>query len=355
MLQDTFGLMLLFNTQTLIITSGFLLLATLYSLIIHRISVRAADAGSIWLESFVRSIHMPFYVLLLSIWFYQMILQLPKSTRDMFSGFTHNAETMISFVVALIILITFNRFLSNVQDKIINIERNQAFPNSPAWVTACKLGRMLSGIVFVMVVLNMFDVPIGQLLAPTAVGALALSFASKDVLSNVFGGLMVMCDRPFVVGDYVSIRSGEEGTVRYIGWRMTEIQLQNGRILHVPNGLLTTTMVTNYSEKSYWFVQKEFGLRYSDIEIAKEIAQTLEEWLTSHPLANKRRVHFAKVFNLSDSAVVIRSRVYLKNTITTKDWYKFNEDLIYHMNDLVKSKKADFAFPTRTVYMEKED
>ena len=47
----------------------------------------------------------------------------------------------------------------------------------------------------------------GQILAPTAVGALALSFASKDVLSNVFGGIMVMCDRPFVVGDYVSITS----------------------------------------------------------------------------------------------------------------------------------------------------
>ena len=160
-----------------------------------------------------------------------------------------------------------------------------------------------------------------------------------------------MCDRPFVVGDYVSIWPGEEGTVRAIGWRTTEIQLQNGRILHVPNGLLATTMVTNYTEKSYWFVQKEFGLRYEDLGVAKDVAEGVEQWVVNHSLANRRRVHFARVFKLSDSAVVIRVRVHLINTITVKDWYMFNEELIYVVKDIVEKHKADFAFPTRTIHM----
>ena len=151
-----------------------------------------------------------------------------KFYKNSVQDFKHFVEVCLSLAFAVAILLLINQYLSNIPDRIIKIERNQSFPNSTAWLTACKLGRLISVIVFVIVFLNMLSVPIGQLLAPTAVGALALSFASKDVLSNVFGGLMVMCDRPFVVGDYVSIGPGEEGTVRAIGWRTTRFSYKMG-------------------------------------------------------------------------------------------------------------------------------
>jgi MscS family membrane protein len=332
--------------------SGILAVVAIgFGFVVRHIRIRAERYESIWLDAFASSLLTPFYIVVAALWINQLLLSVPSSIRNLVQDFKHIVEVFLSLAFAVAILLLINQYLSNIQDRIIKIERNQSFPNSTAWLTACKLGRLISVIVFVIVFLNMLSVPIGQLLAPTAVGALALSFASKDVLSNVFGGLMVMCDRPFVVGDYVSIRPGEEGTVRAIGWRTTEIQLQNGRILHVPNGLLATTMVTNYTEKSYWFVQKEFGLRYEDLRVAKDVAEEVEKWVLNHSLANRRRVHFARVFKLSDSAVVIRVRVHLVNTITVKDWYMFNEELIYIVKDIVEKHKADFAFPTRTIHM----
>jgi MscS family membrane protein len=219
-------------------------------------------------------------------------------------------------------------------------------------VSACKFGRFLSILAFLLVTLSFFEIPMGQILAPTAIGALALSFASKDVLSNVFGGVMVMCDRPFAVGDYVKIANTDEGTVRYIGWRMTEVALRNGRILHVPNGLVTTSTVTNYSEKTHWFVQKEIGIRYQDLPVAKDVANAIEKWINEHALTNQRRVSFARVYNFADSSVTIRVRVYLKSSINTKQWYIFTEELLMKVCEVVNSHGADFAFPTRTVIMD---
>jgi MscS family membrane protein len=340
----------IFGVWMLTLTSVLILVSMIFGFVVHRLKVRAQGYESIFADAFLHSVTSPFYLILIAIWTHHTLLVLPESLQSMLPGYDQIVGAFLSVTFAISFMMLFNNYLSSIQQKILEIEHNKTFPNAGAWLTACKLGRLVSIIAFAMVTLNMFDVPIGQLLAPTAVGALALSFASKDVLSNVFGGLMVMCDRPFVVGDYVSIRAGEEGTVRTIGWRTTEIQLQNGRILYVPNGVLATTMVTNYSEKSHWFVQKEFGLRYKDIDQAKKIASEIEDWVVKHQLANRRRVHFAKVYQLSDSAVVIRVRVYLKNTIKTKDWYQFNEDLIYQVSNVVKENQADFAFPTRTIY-----
>ncbi|MDC3180952.1 mechanosensitive ion channel family protein [Gammaproteobacteria bacterium] len=345
-MQAVFGLWMLSLTAFIVFSS------MVFGFVIHRLKIRAQKYQLIWAEAFFTSVSGPFYLILVALWLQNLLIVLPKPLQAVIPSYDQVLEVFMPIVFAIVLMTLFNKYLSTLQSKIVQIEHNHKFPNAGAWLTACKLGRLISVIVFAMVTLNIFNVPIGQLLAPTAVGALALSFASKDILSNVFGGLMVMCDRPFVVGNYVSIRQGEEGTVRAIGWRTTEIQLQNGRILHVPNGVLTTTMVTNFSEKSHWFVQKEFGLRYRDIDQAKEVAEKVEAWVSSHTLANRRRAHFAKVYQLSDSAVVIRVRVYLKNSITTKDWYQFNEDLIYQVSDVVKACHADFAFPTRTIYNE---
>ena len=163
-----------------------------------------------------------------------------------------------------------------------------------------------------------------------------------------------MVDKPFSVGDYVKISNYEEGTVRYIGWRITEVQLRNGRILHVPNGVVTTATVTNFSEKTHWYVQKEVGIRYQDIDNAGEVAKKIEDWVKSHSYTNQRRVSFAKLFDLSDSSVVIRVRAYLKSSINTTQWYGFVEEMLLKINEIVKEEGADFAFPTRTVIMENE-
>lgn len=323
-----------------------------YQQVWRHLHKRFKKTSSILDTSFLNAIHGPFYFILMVI---GLNILIPYIV-DLFDGDMGKSERYLKFMMpvgfSVFVLLVVNRFLSNVQATIIKIEQNEVLPNAHAWISACKLGRLVSLLVFALVLFSMFDIPMAQILAPTAVGALALSFASKDILSNVFGGVMVLCDRPFVVGDYVKIGTTDEGTVRYIGWRVTEVQLQNGRILHVPNGLITTSTVMNFSEKTHWFIQKEVGLRYQDLGVAAEVAKKIEAWILSHEHTNQRRVSFARLFNLADSSIVIRVRVYLKSSINTKQLYMFTEELLLEVHSIVQEHGADFAFPTRTLVME---
>lgn len=235
---NIFELQSLLSPGLLSVTASFVILMLAYTVAWRRAFSHASEFQTIWFSSFMYALRFPGYLTIIVVWLYQVLHIFSEPLLKLFDQFGSILKLMLPVSFSLLIFIIFNKFLSNIQAQIVRIEKNQPFPNSAALITACKLGRLVSGLVFLIVVLYAFEIPMGQILAPTAVGALALSFASKDVLSNVFGGIMVMCDRPFVVGDYVSIRPGEEGTVRYVGWRVTEIQLQNGRILHVPNGLL---------------------------------------------------------------------------------------------------------------------
>ena len=342
------------DLELLLTLFGIFAAAVIYRQLWQHLHKRSLKTKSLIDTSLLDAIHGPFYLLLFVLALQAFIPYIPEWVFEKLKHRPSDFDKIFSGAFVVFTLVVFNRFLSNIQQTIIRIEKNEVIPNSQAWVSACKLGRLVSILVFLIVLLSLFNIPMGQILAPTAVGALALSFASKDILSNVFGGLMVMVDKPFIVGNYIKIANYDEGTVRYIGWRITEIQLRNGRILHVPNGVITTATVTNFSEKTHWYIQKEIGLRYQDLSVAADVAKKIEKWVKEHSYANQRRQSFAKLFDLSDSSVVIRVRAYLKSSITTDQWYGFVEDLLLEVNKIVQEHHADFAFPTRTIIMENE-
>lgn len=327
--------------------------AVVYGYVWQQLCDKTSKSKSIVGAAFAEALHLPFYFLLI---FFAMTASIPHIPDWFYQDFSVTPEIfkpVFPIGLSVWILFVLNSTLSNIQERIIAVEKYEAVPNSQAWISASKFGRVILFIIFVLTIMYNLQIPMAQFAAPTAIAAFAFSFASKDVLSNVFGGLMVMCDRPFSEGDYVTIANYDEGTVRYIGWRVTEIQLRNGRILSVPNGIITNAVVTNYSRKTHWFVQKEFGVRYDDFKQAPKIAAALTEWIKAHPQINQRKVSFAHVFDLNDSSVIIRVRIYLKANLNTTGWYEFVEELLMEINDVVKKHKADFAFPTRTLHMEK--
>ncbi|MBT3432104.1 MAG: mechanosensitive ion channel, partial [Candidatus Thioglobus sp.] len=80
---------------------------------------------------------------------------------------------------------------------------------------------------------------ISSLLTFGGVGGIVMGFAAKDMLSNIFGGLMIQMDKPFSTGDW--IRSTKfEGVVEKIGWRMTRIRTFSKNPVYIPNSIFAT-------------------------------------------------------------------------------------------------------------------
>ncbi|HUF03100.1 MAG TPA: mechanosensitive ion channel family protein [Aridibacter sp.] len=128
--------------------------------------------------------------------------------------------------------------------------------------------------VAVYVVFLIWEINITAWLASAGIIGLAVSFAAKDTLANVFGGVTIFADKPFKVGDYIILGSGERGMITMIGVRSTRILTRDDVEITVPNNILATTTVINESGGPHekFRVRLKIGVAYgSDVEEVEKV------------------------------------------------------------------------------------
>lgn len=108
------------------------------------------------------------------------------------------------------------------------------------------VARFLIYALAVLIVAQEWDFSISGLIAGLGLGGLAFALAAKDMLTNLFGGLVILLDKPFAIGD--KIKTGDvEGTVEDINFRSLKIRTESQALVTVPNGTVTAGPITNYS------------------------------------------------------------------------------------------------------------
>lgn len=99
-------------------------------------------------------------------------------------------------------------------------------------------------------VLSNLDVNVGALIAGLGIGGLAVALAAQDTLRNLFGGIMVLADRPFQVGDWIVI-GDVEGTVEKVGFRSMRVRTFKSSLVTIPNARVTDTNIDNMGLRQY--------------------------------------------------------------------------------------------------------
>ena len=101
-------------------------------------------------------------------------------------------------------------------------------------------------LVSVLVAANILGVPITSFVALFSLAGLAISLAAQGVLSNLAGGLIILGSKPFVLGDYIE-SDAFAGTVKDIGILNTNLTSPDGKLIFVPNSLIYTSKIVNYT------------------------------------------------------------------------------------------------------------
>ncbi|MFZ5823100.1 MAG: mechanosensitive ion channel family protein [Bacillota bacterium] len=145
--------------------------------------------------------------------------------------------------------------------------------------------RVLSLLVYFIglsVIFEKLGFNITALITTAGVASLAVALAAQETLSNMLGGLTILVDRPFRVGDWIELADGKMGEVVEIGLRSTRIRQFDGNALVVPNKDMANTRIINYAQPTVRSaVRQTIGVSYgSDIEKAKRV---LLETISSHP------------------------------------------------------------------------
>jgi MscS family membrane protein len=100
----------------------------------------------------------------------------------------------------------------------------------------------------IVVGLNNAGYDVGAVLAGLGIGGLAFAIAAKDTVSNMFGGLTIFIDKPFVKGDRVKVK-GVDGRIQDIGLRTTKLETMEGRRLTIPNSAFIDNPVENITSE----------------------------------------------------------------------------------------------------------
>lgn len=143
--------------------------------------------------------------------------------------------------------------------------------------------RYIIWFIAVLIVLSYLDIDITPLIAAGGVFGLAVALAAQDLISNFFGGALIVVDKPFVIGDRVKI-DGYLGDVESVGPRSTRIKTLDYQLLTIPNSKIANSVVTNYAMPDVKLkVKIPVSVAYgSDIHRVKEILLEISRDAASH-------------------------------------------------------------------------
>jgi MscS family membrane protein len=192
-----------------------------------------------------------------------------------------------------------------------------------------------------------------NILAGLGIGGIAFALAAKDTISNLFGSLTVLLDRPFSIGDWVLIDGKIEGTVVEVGLRSTRIRTFYDSLISVPNGSLINVHIDNLGKRTYRRYNTNVALQY---DTPPEKVEAFCEGVRQIILAHKwtRKDYFHVYFNsMGDSSLNIL--VYLFWNVP--DWSAELQErhrLLIDILRLGNEMGVEFAFPTQTVHLYNE-
>ena len=285
-----------------------------------------------------------FAIILLGIWIAIHRLVYPDS-------FVKVVDNAYSILIVLDITWFFGRLFSSLLQVYWGKQSNgQANKMMPIIRRTILVIVWLIGIVMA---LSNVGVNISALLGTLGIGGIAFALAAQDTVKNVFGTFTILTDKPFSIGDTIRVDS-YEGTVVDVGVRSTKIMNYDKRIITFPNYKITDTSIVNISSEPMRRVVLNLGLTYDTtsekmkeaLELLKSIPKRVEN-VSSNPS------DIVAVFTeYSDSALVI---MYIYFIEKQGDILGVTSNM--NMEILAAFNKAglNLAFPTRTVYIQKDE
>lgn len=219
----------------------------------------------------------------------------------------------------------------------------------PILVRTLKVFVVVAGIVAFA---YQFDDNPTSLLTGLGLGGLAFALAAKDVVANVFGSLTILMDRPFRIGDWVTI-GDIDGNVESVGIRSTRIRTFYNSLITVPNSAITNTHVDNMGCRSYRRIKTTLGIAYNTPpDSIDAFCEGIRELIRRHPYTRKDYYH-VYLNDFGESSL----NILLYCFVQTPEWgtelrerHRLLADILRLANEL----HVEFAFPTRTLYMREE-
>ena len=203
-------------------------------------------------------------------------------------------------------------------------------------------------------VLEIWGIEVAPILAGLGLIGVAVALGAQDLFRNLIAGLLIIGERRLAHGEWIKIDGGVEGTVEAIGFRSTRVRQFDKAPIYVPNSRLSDTAVVNYTRMTHRRIYWMIGVEYrATVDQLRRIRDGIEAFLLDDDdFAHPPEVPtFVRIDRFSDSSIDIMVYCF---TVTTSwgEWLAIKERLAYRIKAIVEEAGSDFAFPSRTLYVE---
>ena len=262
-------------------------------------------------------------------------------------------EKGVSLLILITVFWTLLRVVDYIGDRLkFKAEKTESKVDDQLIPFAIEIGKVLVVIFGALILLsNVFNVDITALAAGLGVGGVAIALASKESLENLLGSFTIFFDKPFQVGDIITVGS-ITGVVEKVGFRSTRVRTFDKSLVTIPNKNLINSELDNLSLKPVRKVHIDVGLTYNtSVDQIKKIVKDIQDLVDKHPNTNEDGL--VRFFNFGASSLDIMV-IYFVNS---PDWNLLvdtKQEINFKIIEIVKKHGSDFAFPTRSLYFENQ-
>ena len=311
--------------------------------VVDWIRLQANKTDSSLDDKIIESLRNPIGLIPIAFGFYLITFYLPlEGTVDFVAT---------NFVKMLVIFTIFSA-LANLTGPLLSFLDDK-------WMTASMIDwlrktiQVLIWIIAVAMLLDIWGIQIGPIVAGLGLCGVALALGAQDVFKNIFAGIFILSENRFQKGDRIRVGDSLHGVVDHIGFRSTTVRLFDTSPVFVPNTDLSDAQVVNHQMMEVRRLDWTVNLLYStSINQLKSICSDIEKYFKSKDLpTDLTKDNFVKVSELGSSSIDLKI-IWHTKPVAFAEYCDIKEKLIFNIMDSVNSNGSDFAFPSRSLYVE---
>lgn len=340
----------------ILLAIGVIIIFKIFSSIISKIVIKIFSKKGVKKQKINDIKKNPFYLPLKTIFtFIGVYIALNMLTKTL--NLNDNILSIISKVIKiLMILLVARAFGEGLDEENGILSKIGAKANKELDESTKKLVlKALKTAIYVLagfMIISELGYDIGGFLTGLGIGGVVLTLAAQDTAKSFIGGVAIFIDRPFKVGDYISVGQ-YDGTVEEIKFRTTNIRTVDNSVLHIPNSEMSIATIKNSSEviKRRYYTELLVELN-TDLEDLQRLEQRINQILIANEFVIKDSINiYFQSITYSGIKIVVNAYV---NEINYSEFLKIQEDLNYQIINTLRNSNVDLAHKTQAILIKNE-
>lgn len=214
---------------------------------------------------------------------------------------------------------------------------------------ALKIARGIIYIIAVFIVWAILEINLSGLVAGLGLGGVIVTLAAQDTAKNLFGGLVIFLDKPFIVGDWIEM-SPFEGTVEDITFRSTRVRTFENSLVNIPNSVISSSSIINWSKMEKRRYKTNLCIALDTPLDKLEVFKTRVEKMLREKDAIYDDSIIVKFDEIKDNGINVLVCSYT-DSVDYISYLTERENINYKIMKILQEEGIELAYDTKTVFI----